>query len=195
MRMGKLSLQLILLVLLGAHQAMAGGANIEVGKMLPSLEIAEKGECVLKESAISYEPWHTDALQGQVQILEHVAARAGVDKINASFYAAVKAAIPEGQLAFSTIVNSDDAMWGTSGLVPGEIEKNKRKEPNVRFIIDTEGLALSKWGLEAKSAAIAILDAQGKVLYFKEGGFSDEEITQGLSLIKQQLEATVSIAE
>lgn len=196
MRITGILIQYILIGLVSVGYTSASASNVVVGKKLPAVEIVDKGECVIRQADIDYVPWHSKTLQGQVHIVEYVAARAGVDKINAAFFAAVKEAnIPMEQLTIFKMVNSDDALWGTSGLVAGEIEKTKRKEPDTRFVIDAQGLGLEAWGLQEKSAAIAVLDAQGQVLFFKEGGLSEAEVAQSLKLIRQQLEASVSIVE
>lgn len=183
-------------LLLACQSVFVAAADIVVGEPLPQVAIADKGECVLKGDEIDYQPWQSEALRGQVYIVEYVAARAGVDKINAAFFSALEeASLPADQVGVIKMVNSDDAMWGTSGLVAGEIEKTKRKEPQTRFVIDAEGLAQQKWDLQKKGAALAILDAEGEVLFFKEGGVAADDISRSLELIRQQLPSTLSVAE
>lgn len=165
-------------------------ANIVAGEKLSNLSIQELGECVLSDGDTTFQPWNTGNLLGQVHVMEYLAARAGVDDINRSFYDALKAEqIPTEQVAITKLINSDDALWGTSGLVPGEIKKNKKLLPEHRLVIDSEGLGQQQWDLNKKSAALAVLDASGKVLFFKQGGLTDAEVQSTVAMIKQQLSA------
>ena len=184
----KTSLTTLLTGSLLAVSSFSLAANLVVGEKIPPFNVADKGECVLKADDTDFIPWSTDALKGSVQVVEYVAARAGIDDIDRAFFTALEQAnFTAGQIAITKLVNSDDAMWGTSGLVAGEIRKNKKKEPSVRLVVDAEGVGQQQWELTKKNAALAILDANGKVLFFKEGGPDAEEIQQMIELIKQQL--------
>ena len=173
-------------LLLGS--ALSFAANITVGEKLPALKIDDKGECVLKGSQTEFVPWNSGSLGGKVEVVEYVAARAGIDDIHKPFFDVFKKeAFPAAQVGVIKLVNSDDAMWGTSGLVAGEIRKNKKQEPDTRLVVDADGLGLKLWKLHEKQASLAILDQQGNVLFFKEGPLTDAEISTNIALIKQQL--------
>ena len=48
------------------------------------------------------------------------------------------------------------------------------------------------WDLKPKGAAILILDADGKILFFKEGALTDEEQALVLNLLEAEIEARQS---
>lgn len=176
----------LMVLLMAPLTALAAGVN--VGEKLSSLSIAELGECVLEGDDAVFKPWDTSKLNGKVYVIEHVAARQGIDSINKEFFDALKAAgITHEEIGFVRFVNSDDALWGTSGLVAGEIKKNKKMYPDDVFVVDAEGLGLDQWGLTQKSAALIVIDASGKVLAFKDGGMSGEEIQETIGKLKSQL--------
>lgn len=182
-----LKLLAIFLVLAGLP-ALAGAAGITVGEKFPSIAISDLGECVLKGDETAFAPWSSDGLDGKVQVVEYVAARAGIDDIHRPFFDALAAAdYPAGAVGIVKLVNSDDALWGTSGLVAGEIRKNKKEKPEHRLVVDAEGLGQQQWDLEKKNAALAILDSSGTVLFFKEGSLTDQEIAQTIATIGEQL--------
>jgi hypothetical protein len=54
-------------------------------------------------------------------------------------------------------------------------------------VVDSNGLALKKWGLQPKNAAVILLDRDGTVLYFKEGKMSDADIASVIALIQKHL--------
>lgn len=178
----------LLLALVLACASPAINAAIAVDTALPSLTIQKDGECVLEGDDTAFVPWSTDKLAGKVQVIEYLAARAGIDQYHADFFKALKAAgLSEDVVPVTTIVNADDALWGTSGLVVGEIEKNKRQNPKAILVVDAEGLGQQKWDLQKKTAALVVVDASGKVLYFDEGEMPAEEVSRAVDLISAQL--------
>ena len=59
---------------------------------------------------------------------------------------AVKAAhFPLDRFQPTTIVNTDDVIFGSGFFVLGKIEKNKRRYPWAQFIIDSSGLGHKTW--------------------------------------------------
>ncbi|MFV8818810.1 YtfJ family protein [Haliea sp. E17] len=173
-------------LLLAAVLAAASHAATPVPQQpLPPVNIDDLGECVGAEGDTSFVPWSSDSLAGKVQVVEHTAARAGVEKLNSAFYSALAAAgLPGDKFGITKIVNSDDAMWGTSSLVAGEVAKNKLATPDIAFVVDAEGTARQRWDLEEKTAALIILDNAGQVVYFKQGGTSAEDAATALKLLE-----------
>ena len=182
----------------------ASADGIVVGEKLPSVTIKNKGQMVvesvvvddimvLKEgTGISYETFKSDDLTGKIRTVYYMAARAGIEDINQPFIDGLKAAklpevTPDGSYKTTTILNTDDAMWGTSGIATGRLEDSQRETAYAFFVIDAEGLGLKKWGLKAKGTAIIVLDGDGKVLYFKDGKMSADEITSTVALIEKHL--------
>lgn len=163
-------------------------ADIAVGAQLSPLAITDLGECILEGGDTAFRPWSSKALAGEVQVLEYTAARAGVDKVHAAFFLALAAAgFPAGEVQVTKLVNSDDALWGTSGLVAGEIEKNKRASPGTAFVVDAQGIGRQQWQLQGKTAALAVLDPTGRVLYFSEGEMSPAETAAAIEAIRAAL--------
>lgn len=55
------------------------------------------------------------------------------------------------------------------------------------MVLDENGLVANTWGLKEESSAIIVQDKQGKVLFVKEGALTQDEITQVIGLIKQNI--------
>lgn len=179
---------ILLFLLCLSLPAFSNGTNITVGKKLTSLSVDNKGEILLTADKISYQAWHTDSMSGKVQVFQYLAARMGIDEINKPFTDALESQMfAPDKFAVTTLINVDDALWGTSALINGELKKNKKKHPAAVMVADQEGLGLKQWGLKKKGAAVAVIDKTGTVLFFKEGALSDEEIKANLALIKQHL--------
>jgi hypothetical protein len=184
------------------NTAFADG--IVVGEKLPSVTIEKKGQMVVESDVvddimkmkdgtdITYETFNSDDLTGKIRTVYYMAARTGIEDINQPYIDGLIAAklpefTPDGTYKTTTILNTDDAMWGTSGIAAGRLEDSQIKTAYAFFVIDSEGLALKKWGLKAKGTAIIVLDRDGKVLYFKDGKMSADEIASTVALIEKHL--------
>ncbi len=171
--------------LLGPLSTIALAADITPGEPLPDLTITEKGECVLRGEETAFVPWSTGDLNNKIQVVEYVAARAGIDKVHEDFYAALETEFDPETIGVTKLINSDDAMWGTSGLVVGEVKKNKQQKPEHRLVVDAEGLGLEQWGLEEKTANLIVLDAEGRVLLFEDEAMSEQAIADAVGRMRQ----------
>ena len=59
------------------------------------------------------------------------------------FIDAVKLAkFPHNSYQTTTIINTDDAVFGTGPFVRGSVEDSKKKFPWSQFIVDADGVAL-----------------------------------------------------
>mgnify|MGYP000041198710 CR=1 FL=1 len=150
---------------LSLYSFSAVASTIKVGQPLPAVQLLNLGECIIKEHKAIFQPWRSEALYGKISIVEYAAARVGIDKIQADFYAAIaRADFPADKVSIVKLINSNDTMWGTSSMVPAEIKKQKLANPEHGFIVDATGEGLKTWGLEKKQSYIVILNASGNVL-------------------------------
>lgn len=167
--------------------SLVSAANITVGEKLSPLAVEELGECVIEGDEVVFKDWDTSKLNGKVQVMEYMAARAGVDKVNENFFRALDAAGLTEKVGMAKLVNSDDALWGTGGMVAGEMKKGKKDTPTHTMVVDAEGLGRQQWDLKEKGVALAILDPNGEVLFFKEGALESDDIRAALAIIQSQL--------
>ncbi len=87
----------------------------------------------------------------------------------------------------TTVLNLDDATWGTSGFVVSEVESKKREFPEATLVLDADGDGLKAWELAKKGAALAILDKEGKVPYFTQDPMTDANLEEMMALVKAQI--------
>jgi len=164
---------------------------VSIGEPLPDLQIDKKGELVLKgKDEVDFQPWSSKALdtKGAVQIVQYMAARPSSEKQIRPFTDKLEeTAYPVELHHVTTVVNLDDVTFGMSGFALSELEKNKRVYPMSTLVGDWDGLGLKKWDLKPKSSALIILDAQGKVLFMKDGKLNPQEIDQALALIGKEV--------
>jgi uncharacterized protein len=182
----------------------AWAGDVRLGKTLPLVTIEKKGlmapeyeikngRMVFKEgSEITFRKWSSSELTGKIRTVYHLAARTGVEDINQPYIDALIEAnlpetLPDSPYKTLTVLNTSDAFWGTAGIASGRFENSQKKFPYAYYVNDEEGLAQKAWGLKEHESAVIILDIEGKVIYFKEGKMSPEDIQSAVSLIKKNL--------
>ena len=181
------------LVLLATLAALpAAWADFKVGDRLPDLSIADRGELVLQGDDFDYRSWSYPQRPGKVHVLQYMAATTGASELNDPFIDRIKTDFPDGTLLSTTVLNMDEAMWGTGGFVISQLESNKKRYPQAVLVADEKGVGLSTWKLQEDSAAIVVTDSQGAVLFFKQGAMSPAEVDSTIELIKQQLPGKAS---
>lgn len=199
MRMGWMMLGLLALA---AAPAPAG--QLVVGEPLPAVDVPEKGwlvpeydivdgKMVHKEgTSVTHRPFSSSELKGKIRTIYHLAARVGIDEINKPYIDALIAAelpqkLPDSPYKTITVLNTGDALWGTAGLAHARMESSQKEYPHAEYVIDSKGSALAAWGLEEKNSAVILIDAESKVLWFKEGKLTDAEISEAVGLIKTKV--------
>ncbi|MBF0240152.1 MAG: YtfJ family protein [SAR324 cluster bacterium] len=163
-------------------------AKITVGEPLPKVSVSDAGKLVLTGDNIDYAKWSSAELTGKVRTVYHLAGSMGASKINEAYIEAVKTADLSHEIYQTvTVLNLDDALWGTTGIVKGKINDKKKEFPTSEFVLDADATVRKAWGLEKDSSAVIVLDKEGKVLKFKDGKLSDAEIKDFVQTIKDNL--------
>ncbi len=161
--------------------------GIVLGEPLPDLVINEHGELILEGDDVSYQPWRLPAAWEKITVLQYMAGRTTARDQSKPFTDQLEPNLPEDSFSVTTIINLDDALWGTSGFVMSQVKSNKRKYPKSTFVLDESGTGAETLGLTPKGAAVVILDTGGTVLHFKEGAWSEEEIQSTLEMMRQHI--------
>lgn len=158
---------------------------LQPGEVLPPLAIERLGEIRLEGDDARYAPWSSAGLDRRIQVLQYLAARNSARSLNKPFTDRLeRSGIPLERYHVTTIVNLDDALFGTRGFVISELEKNKRRYHLSTIVADEGGRGQSAWQLAKGSSAIIILDDKGRVLFFRDGALSDAEIDEALALVR-----------
>ncbi len=176
--------------------AVSVQAGIKVGEILPSLSIEKYGELMLEgEDTIYYQPWNTAQLENKVQIIQYLAGRMGTRDMNKPFTDVL--GVQDFSMDYhhtTTIINLDDTLFGTAGIVNSQLKKNKIKYWYSSIVADKKGEGASVWELEPKNSAIIILSSDYRVIFFKEGQLTEEEISFVVAMIEQQIEQVEAVA-
>ena len=101
--------------------------NFKDGNPVPLVNVSDKGELVLNGKDIGYQPWQSTSLTGKVFLIQHIAGRSSAKELNAPMIEAIKAAkLPQDKYQTVTVINSNDAIWGTSGFVKSSAEATEK---------------------------------------------------------------------
>ena len=182
-RRGTRAILLIMALLCLPGLAMAH--NFVVGKAVSPIAISDGGELILNDDdSIRYQSWNSAQLAGKVRIVQYIAGRKSAKKKNSLLIKAVeKAHFPGDVFQPTTIVNSDDVIFGTRYFVRGKIEKNKRRYAWAQFIIDGGGVGRNRWQLPEESSTIFVLNHQGQIVWAKDGGLTEKEVSEVITLL------------
>ncbi|WP_417596861.1 YtfJ family protein [Oceanospirillum sp.] len=155
---------------------------------LPAVSVKDGGELVLNADKIDYRAWQSQQLTGKVYVIQHIAGRSSAKALNAPLIDRIKAEnLPKDRYQTVTVVNTDDAIWGTGGIVKGKLESSKKEFPWSMMVLDKEGVALSVWGLKEKSSAVIVVDTENRVRWVKDGALTDHEQQEVMALIRRLL--------
>jgi YtfJ family uncharacterized protein len=162
--------------------------NLSEGEKVPAIGIEDKGELIIQDGEIIYQPWHSDVLVGKIRVIHAIAGRSSSKALNAPLMDAIIAANFNSDLyQTTTIVNQKDALWGTGSFVKSSLEDSKNEFPHSSMVLDAEGEISKSWDLKNKSSAIIVLDKDGKALWMKEGALSEQDVSSVLQLVKDKL--------
>lgn len=182
--MKKITLALTLATMLFAPHVLAH--NIQLNTYLPAVNVATDGELVLQGEKISYQPWYSKNLAGKVRILHHFAGRSSVKEKNEPLMEAIKAAqLNAEKYQTTTIINADDAVFGTGSFVKSSAEKGKKSNTRSQVIIDQQSAVKNAWNLKEKESLIVVLDKNAQVKFIHEGALSAQQVQDVINLVTE----------
>ncbi|MBL1378967.1 YtfJ family protein [Zobellella iuensis] len=167
---------------------MASAHNLQFDQPLPPVSVSDRGELVLDGERLGERIWGAGSLPGKVRVVQHIAGRSSAKELNAPLIEAIKAAeLPRDGYQTVTIINVDDATFGTAPFVRSSAESSKKEFPWSAIVLDEKGRVAQQWQLEPKSSAIIVLDKAGSVRFVKEGALTAQEVEQVLALVQTAL--------
>ncbi len=168
--------------------ALSCAHTLVPGQPVPSVYIADKGEMVIDQGDVNYQRWNSQTLTGKVRLIIHVAGRLSAKEQSAGLIEAIQQAnLPHQGFQTTTIVNTDDALPGSSLFVVRSIAASKKAAPWQQFIIDNSGVTAHSWQLKPGNAAVAVIDRQGIVRFAKDGALSADEVAGIISQLRSLL--------
>ena len=172
-------------VLLTSLATSSFAHNLQFNTALPYVSVQTDGEVIINNGSINYKNWESPALAGKVRVLQHMAGRSSVKEKNDSLMEMIKSQrFDASKYQTTTIINAEDAIFGTGAFVKSSAEKGKKNNPHSQVILDQTGQVKKDWGLQPKESLIVVLDKSGKVKFAHEGKLSEQQMNQVIELIK-----------
>ena len=185
------------LVAAGLLCVSAASTALELGGELPALDVPSRGELEINGDSVRFVPWSTEQITADTPaLIFHMAARMSSDSIIAPLRDRLdKGDYAPGSFQSISVVNLDDALWGTQGLVTSELAKNKRAHPQAVLVADDEGRGLKAWSLEPKGVAVILLNTDGNIRLLKEGKLSEDEVNDIISALDDEIAKSEQLAK
>lgn len=179
----------VLAAALFMSSALTPAAAFEAGEPVTPVRVADRGELVLADGALEYQAWDSTELSGSVGVVLHVAGRLSAKDLNAPIIEAIEAAdFPVDRFQTTTIVNTDDAVFGSAMFVRKSVESSKRDVPDGQFVVDESSAVQNAWNLERGSSAVVVVDDAGRVRFAKDGPLTLFEVNHVMELLHTMLE-------
>ncbi|WP_241574440.1 YtfJ family protein [Rosenbergiella nectarea] len=167
----------------------AGAELPQVGALLPAVKVQRGGEIILNQGKEARQPWQPSWPQSRPQLIIHVAGRlAAKQQLDPVVARLARTQWVNQRVGMTTIINTDDSLWGSRPFVEHSILTSKKDSPTSHFVLDSSGVVAHRWHLQAESAAIIATTGQGQVLYFQQAPFSAASIQQLLKVLQQKVE-------
>lgn len=162
--------------------------NLNTGEQAPKVSVTSHGEVMVAQDDITYHNWDSASMVGKTRVIQAIAGRSAAKALNKPMIdAIIQADFPQDKYQTTTIVNQDDAIWGTSSFVKSSAEDSKREFPHSSIVLDENGAVAKAWDLEPKTSMIAVQDKNGNILWAKEGELTSTEVNQVITLLKENL--------
>ncbi|OBT16742.1 hypothetical protein A9264_10750 [Vibrio sp. UCD-FRSSP16_10] len=162
--------------------------NLNVGTTVPTVSVTDYGEVMANGDDITYHQWQSASMIGKTRVIQAIAGRSAAKALNKPMIdAIIDANLPKDKYQTTTIINQDDAIWGTSSFVKSSAEDSKREFSYSSIVLDKDGMVAKAWDLDAKTSMIALQGKDGNILWAKDGELTPKEIQHVITLIKKDL--------
>ncbi len=183
-----MKIKTLVTIVLACSPAFVSAHSLQLNQPVPAVNVEKYGEIFVQGEDTVFQKWNTESLKGKVRIIQAIAGRSSAKAMNADLMSAITAEqFPEQDYQTTTIINQDDAIWGTGSFVKSSAEDSKLEFPWSSIVLDESGVVAKSWDLQPESSVIIVQDKAANILFVKEGALNEQEIQQVLQLVKQSL--------
>ena len=165
-------------VLLSSLMALSLSA-LTIGEIPKSVSIkGDDGGMVLDGSE-----WDSSTIEDKVFVMFYVDP--DEKDVNEHYSKALKAEKEASGLTFQSIAIINLAATWKPNFVIESILKSKQEEfPNTIYVKDKASVLVKAWGIDDDASNILIFSREGKLLFYKSGAMSEEDIAKSYQIIK-----------
>lgn len=130
-------------------------------------------------------PWSTEAIKDRLWLMFYIAPSRRDD--NEALKEALKAEnFPEDKLSTVAIINMAST-WVPNVILETALKKNQERFPKVTYVKDFQKTLINKWQLKDDSFEVLLFDRAGKLLMYRGGDFTSDQIKEIIDLIKRNI--------
>ncbi|MBL1244164.1 MAG: transcriptional regulator [Sulfurimonas sp.] len=173
-----MKMKLLLVALLATLNLSA----VTVGEVPASVTIeGENGGNVADDSA-----WNSSSIKENVYVVFYVDP--DEKDTNEHFSQALKEKEYRKVGAFGSmaIINLA-ATWKPNFVIEGILKTKQEEFPDTIYVKDKTSVLVNEWELGDDAANVLVFDKTGKLLFYKTGKMSDEDMSKAFSLIEENL--------
>lgn len=154
----------------------SGNAELPLHQKPPLLEL--QGHC---GGRLNGEKWSGNEISGKVFSVYYVDP--GKADVNEPLFEALKAEnFPADKVQSVAIINMK-ATWMPGRVLSMVLKRKQKKYPYTLYVKDNCRLPVTKWNLTDHSSDILLFNAQGEVIFSRDGKLSAPQIREVVSLI------------
>lgn len=168
-------------------------STLREGQPLPGSQIEDLGELVFADDEgddFDFRTWEASRAVATPHVLQYFPGTLQDSKLYEPFTDLLQARYGLGTYHVTTIINLDQALWGTRGFVVSEVKRNKRKFPNSTMVLDESGSLARQWNLGDKGASLIILDTSGQIRYLHLGRMEERDLAEARDVFADLMDAS-----
>ena len=141
----------------------------------------ENGGLVANEG----EGWNSSSIKDKVLVMFYVDP--DEKDTNNEFSAKLKAQEFDRSKFGSIAVINLAATWKPNFIIEGILKDKQEEFPNTIYVKDKNSILVDEWEIEDDASNILIFNKDSKLLFYKSGKMSTDEISTALTLIKENM--------
>ena len=168
-------------IVLSTIMAMSLSA-LTIGEVPKNITISGDNGGLVKGDGAS---WDSSTLKEKVLVMFYVDP--DEKDTNSHFSAALKAKKYDRANYGSIAIINLAATWKPNFAIESVLKDKQIEFPDTIYVKDKSSVLVKEWGVEDDASNIIIFAKNGKVLFYKSGAMSEDDITQAMKLIEDNL--------
>ena len=154
---------------------------LDIGAKLPVVTLQGENGGHVKDGS----PWSSSMIRDKVYVMFYVDPDEK-DK-NERVAEALKAKHFDRSKYGSIAIVNMAATWKPNFIIQKILESKQKKYKDTIYVMDKNKVLVDKWGLADDESDILLFDKDGKLLFYKAGRLSDEDIAKLIHIIEVKI--------
>ena len=155
---------------------------LSVGEVPKAVTLSGDNGGLVKGEA---EAWNSQSIKDKVLVMFYVDP--DEKDTNSHFSAALKAKKYNRSNYGSIAIINLAATWKPNFAIESVLKDKQIEFPDTLYVKDKSSVLVKEWEIEDDASNIIIFAKNGKVLFYKSGAMSDDDMTKAMKLIEDNL--------